>query len=259
MLVQIEMNAADHFSAILNIAKSDPNVLGFWLGGSRGKGHETEHSDYDCTMIVKEEALQDYRRRFQERKHDVDLSVTTLDEFAKYAEWGSSTAWDRYNFAHTKALVDKTGLVQKMIDEKGNMPPAEIVPFIRRSLDHYVNQVYRSLKCRRDGNIAGARLDAAEGCNPLLDAVFALDGRLRPYHKYLAWELKNYPMERLGFAGEELVTSLLEILSTGDTRVQQKLFVRMEGLFRSHGYGDVFDAWGDDLAWIKIYGRDSGC
>lgn len=168
------MTPSDRFNELLIIARADPNILAFLLLGSRGKGLSTEHSDYDCTLIVKDEAVNAYRAQSEElNREGFDLSVTTLTEFAEYAAWGSATAWDRYNFAHTKALVDKLGIVQKMIDEKGAVPASERGPFIRRSLDHYINQVYRSLKCHRDGDMVASRLEAAEGINPLLDAIFA--------------------------------------------------------------------------------------
>ena len=34
--------------------------------------------------------------------------------------------------------------------------------------------------------------------NPFFDAVFALhDGRLRPYYKYLRWELETWPLDAI--------------------------------------------------------------
>jgi hypothetical protein len=57
--------------------------------------------------------------------------------------------------------------------------------FVRGHLDGYINQVYRSLKCYRDGRAAGARLEAADSVRPMLDVMFGLHGRLRPYCKYL--------------------------------------------------------------------------
>ena len=248
------MTPAEQFNFVLETARRDPNILALWLGGSRGKGLITEHSDYDCGIVVKDEVLAVYRQRFaQLRTHDLDLSTTTLDEFSIYAAWGSETSWDRYSFAHVKALVDKLGIVQKMIDEKATIPGAEVGPLVRRSLDHYVNQVYRSMKCHRDGNLVGWKLDAAESINSLLDALFALNGRLRPYHKYLEWELENYPLEKPAISSEELVTDLLAIVATADISVQRVIFNRLEDAFRANGYGDVLDAWGEDLSWIKSY------
>ena len=247
---------AEVFQQILEAAGKDPNILAFWLDGSRGKGLISPHSDYDCTIIVKDEVFEEYRHIYEDvGSPEIELSVFTLNAFKECATWGTAQAWQRYNFAHLKTLVDKTGKVQKLIDEKGTIPPAEIPKFINQSLDHYINQVYRSIKCDRDGQPAGSRLDAAEGTNPLLDAVFALSGRLRPYFKYIEWEFENYPLLKLGMDPKDFLNVLLEILTSGKIKSQQNLFVKMETLFRAEGYGTVFDEWGEKLPWIKEHSR----
>lgn len=246
------------FNRVLEAACSDPNILAFWLDGSRGKGMITPYSDYDCTMIVKDEVLDEYRKKYENPGDSkIDLSVSTFDRFRQHAALGSPEAWNRYNFAHLKALVDKTGEAQKLIDEKGSMPSPEAPDTIRRALDHYINQVYRSVKCTRDGQQIGARLEAAEGINPLLDAIFALNGRVRPYFKYLEWEFKNHPLHKPRINSTEVTETLLEILTSADIKVQQVLLSRIEVLFRAEGYGEVFDSWGKDLFWMKTYSPET--
>jgi hypothetical protein len=238
------------FNQVLEAAYRDPNVLAFWLDGSRGKGVTTSHSDYDCTMIVKDEVLDEYRKKFENLGDPkIELSVYTFDGFRQHAAC--------YNFSHLKALVDKTGEAQQLIDSKGSVLSPEASKIIHRALDHYINQVYRSLKCFRDGQQNGARLEAAEGINPLLDAVFALNGRIRPYFKYLEWELKNYPLPKLGITHAEFTEILLEILTSADIKVQQNLLSRIELLFRAEGYEAVFDGWGKDLFWMKTYSPET--
>jgi hypothetical protein len=220
----------------------------------------TPYSDYDCTMLVADEVLAEYRNKYKELGDPrIDLSVSTFDQFREYAGLGSPQAGHRYNFAHLKALVDKTGEAQKLIDEKGSVPSPEAAGIIRTALDHYINQVYRSIKCTRDGQQAGARLEAAEGINPLLDAIFALNGRVRPYFKYLDWEFKNYPLLKPPpIDGPEFTAALLRVLTSADIRVQQDLLSRIEVLFRAEGYGEVFDGWGTDLSWMKTYSAHAG-
>jgi hypothetical protein len=130
------------FYPLLNEARDDPNILAFWLDGSRGKGLETDCSDYDCTMIVEENVLCQYECRYSSlRLAEIDLSVMTLAQFRKYAAWDSDTAWARYNFAHLSALVDKTGgEIQALIDEKGKIPAEVKAHFITGSLDYFINQ-----------------------------------------------------------------------------------------------------------------------
>lgn len=123
--------AAEVFQQILEAARRDANILAFWLDGSRGKGLITPRSDYDCTMIVKDEVFEEYRHIYEEPGTPViELSVFTIHAFKQYATWGSANAWQRYNFAHLKALVDKTGKVQQLIEEKGTIPPVQVPKFI---------------------------------------------------------------------------------------------------------------------------------
>ena len=207
------------FDQLRALAKDDPNILAFWLGGSRGKGFATVHSDHDCLMIVADAALADYRDRFQQvSQSDLDCVVMTLDQFRAYGEWGGPDAWDRYSFAHAQVELDKTGQVQALMDAKARVPPEARTGFIDASLDHYINQVYRSLKNARDGRPIAARLEAAEQIPPLLAALFALhDGRLRPFHKYLEWELETYPLEQLPWPPDVFLEKLLAIHSAART------------------------------------------
>lgn len=245
------------YQEILRLAEADPNVLGFVLGGSRGKGFATEHSDYDCAMMVKDEALGVYVARMRDLPPLFDVGVYTLQEFAEHAAWGSALAWDRYNWAHIRAQVDKTGgKIQALIDEKGKIPADHVREFIRNELDHYINQVYRSIKCLRDGNAIGYRFEAADSVKPLLDVLFAAhDRRLRPYYKYLQWELKEFPLYKFSWTGDRLLEMMQTILTDGSYQEQQQIFREVERVLRGEGYSEVFDSWGEEL-WIRDYSQE---
>jgi len=215
-------------------------------------GRATEYSDYDCMVILGDEAPNDLRGEIAALAcPGLDLGVMTLGEFERYAGWGSVDAWARYGYAHLKAIIDKTGRVQALIDAKGRVPPAAVSGFIDASLDHLINQLYRALKCWRDGDPAASRLEAAEGVKPLLDAVFALHGgRLRPYYKYLNWELETYPLERLADRGEALVEQLVAVQGPQGAHTLRELVASTHELFRSAGHGAVFEAWGEVMDWM---------
>nr|QQZ49259.1 hypothetical protein JKL49_19455 [Phenylobacterium glaciei] len=147
-------------------------------------------------LVVRDEAFDAWRARHAGRGVGrTDSSVMTLDHLRAHAAWGGPDAWDRYSYAHVRVLVDRTdGFCQQIINEKSCVPPAEVAGFIDRSLDHYINQTYRALKCMGQGLPSAAQLDRQRG-SPLLDAIFALNGgRLRPFYKYLAWELADHPL-----------------------------------------------------------------
>ncbi len=248
----------EQLEQIINTAKTDPNILGFFVDGSQGKGLITQYSDYDASMIVKDEAKQEYKDRYEGLgKPDIEISILTLEELKENAAWGSDSFWNRYNYVHLKAQVDKTGEIQKIINEKGNIPADKRESFINGSLDHFINQVYRSVKCQRDGNMTASQLEAVESIEPLLNALFGLEGRIRPYYKYLEWELSNYPLTKLPWSKDQLMDTLIKIVQTADLKTQQETLKKIEQVFRKEGFNQVFDDWGEKLPWMENYKAES--
>ncbi|MHA1354902.1 MAG: nucleotidyltransferase domain-containing protein [Candidatus Heimdallarchaeota archaeon] len=250
-------NATEKFNEIVAECEKDPNVLGLVLSGSQGKGFTTENSDYDFTLIVKDEIIESYKERFDEldKTDDFDIGVSTLNQFREYASWGSGESWDRYSFTHVKATIDKLdGEIQNLIDEKGIIPKDQIKGFIEGHLDGYINGIYRSLKAHRDGYHIAFRYEASLSVIILLDVLFALhDGRLAPYSKYLEYELKKYPLKKLPWTNDEFLTMFLDILDTANYKTQQKIMIVLEKICRKEGYGHVFDSWEGNEKWCMIY------
>jgi predicted nucleotidyltransferase len=132
------------FDQIKEESEKDSNILGLVLGGSRGKGFYKEYSDYDFLVVVKEDVLKEYKVKFE--KYDkikgIDCGVKSIKEFEEYAEIGTEFDWDRYNFAHVQAVIDKTnGEIQKIIDEKGKIPEKDWKEYTAGYLDGYINSV----------------------------------------------------------------------------------------------------------------------
>lgn len=245
------------FKQITDESKTDPNIIGLILGGSRGKGFYKEHSDYDFFLVVKDEVLQEYKKKYE--KYDevigIDCGVRTIKELEKYAEIGSEFEWDRYNFAFVQAVIDKTkGDLQKIIDEKGKIPEKHWKTYLEGYLDGYINSVYRSMKSLRDNNLVGYRLEAADSVSLFLVCAFAFhDRRIKPYYKYLEFELEKYPLEKFPWSSKELIEMLLKILETGDYKIQQSLLKEMEKLARIEGFGHSFDGWEGDEKWTMSF------
>ena len=252
---------AEIYAALLKRAEEDPALLAFWLGGSRGMGRATEFSDYDIGIIVAEDAYERFCRQlglegpFQaEWRPGVDLMVRTFPMFEAFAAWDSDGWGYRYTFAHLKALVDKTGRAQPMIDAKARVPEVEVAPFIAAKLDYALNQLYRAMKCRRDGDPVASQLEAAEGVTPFIDALFAVHGgRLRPYYKYLTWELTDHPLAQSPLAAGPLVELLLAVLGPDGAGALQRLMVETKPLFCLHGHAATYEGWGEALGWMLRY------
>lgn len=238
------MPADQAFDILLSKLQTDTDVLSAFLSGSRGKGFSTPDSDYDIVVVVQDEAV----RRCQERypfRYDqaIDCMVIGFSEFHAHAALSSPEAWNRYAFAHVKVHFDRTdGKVQALVDEKGHVPNDRREGVLRGSLDAYLNAVYRSLKCVRNRNDLGARLEAANSIPHLLEFLFALEGRHAPFAGYLERELAMYPLMRLPLASPDLL-SLINHALRADVIALQNLLKVVDGLGRQEELDDVFAAW----------------
>jgi predicted nucleotidyltransferase len=224
----------DVFDAFLAEAREDENVIGIVVFGSRGKGAyvDDERSDWDVFVVVHE------HRRDRPFQHGdrVETVEVTLDELR------NQPAWQRYSLAWVEPQLDKTGKVAEALREAVRVDPSGA----GEPLDGYVNMMYRSLKNARSGLGLAALLDAQESIPWYLEFVFTVHGRLRPYNKWLEWELEQHPLpvpvplERLERIGR-----------TGDVDEQHALFRDAEALAREHGLGAVIDGWEPDVAWLR--------
>jgi hypothetical protein len=165
---------------------------------------------------------------------------------------GSGSEWDRYTYTHAKVLKDTPdGLIRDLVTEKGTMTAEQAADLAPQMLDGFLNSVYRSAKDERDGNQIAARLDAAESLGGYLTYIFALHQRIRPFNKYLTWELRNHPLSQPEWSADHLLPLLTEVISpTGTTAVRQ-LLNELEPHARAAGHGAVLDAWGDDLILMR--------
>jgi hypothetical protein len=251
----------DQLQRLLQEAQDDPQIIGLVLTGSRGKGFGSEASDFDVLLVVHPEALQTYRTKFydDESWQGFDWWVTSLPELQPVAAaWGEPLAWEilcneRYSFANVAVLLDKTGQVQRLVDEKGSIPAERRIPIVFTALGAYTNSLYRSLKCLRNSNALGARLEAADAIGHALTVIFALEGRHRPYYGYLARELEARPLETFPLPADELLAMLATILESADARMQQRLLGILDALGRQAGCGEAFDEWGADYVWMQQY------
>jgi hypothetical protein len=233
------------YNQLLEEANKDTNIVGLILGGGRGKGCSTEFSDYDVLVIVNDDKEKEYKEKYESftDTSEVYVKIYSLTGFKNYAVWGSGFEWDRYSFAHVKAQIDKPGEIQKLIDEKGKLPESEIKKVVADNLDSYINSYHRSMKNFRDKNITASVFDAAESVPLLLTAIFALEGRMKPYNKFLEWELQSFPLTKLPWSNDEFIELLKKIISSGDIETQKDVFDEMKKLFYDNGFKDVINGW----------------
>ena len=218
--------------ALLEEARGDDNVVGVVLFGSRGRGaFVTDASDWDVFVVVRE------RRGDRPFVHGARLETVevTVDELRSRPEY------DRYALAWLEPQLDKTGEIAEALRDAVRVEPASA----GEPLDGYVNLYYRSAKNARAGLMLASLLDAQESVGWFLEFVFAVHGRLRPYNKWLEWELEHHPLPWSD------LPRLERIARTGDLADQQALFRDAESLARANGLGAVIDGWEPDVAWLR--------
>jgi hypothetical protein len=212
-----------------------------------------DHSDWDVWIVARDdEALARIEERFPyEHGALVEVASSTLDGLRNHGAIGSRSEWARYQHAHVDVRVDKTvGLLARVLADKELIPSEQRDEVIHDALGGFVNATYRSLRY-------GTRLDATESIPYALRAIFALAGRVRPFNKYLDWELRNHPLP--GWQAETLLPLIAGVLDR-DQASQRELFRLIESDARAHGAGGAIDEWEPDVPWLRGDGdyRPSG-
>ena len=217
---------------LLEQARADENVIGVVLFGSRGRDvYVDESSDWDVYVVVRE-ARGD--RPFKRGDH-VETIELTLEELGE-------AAGDRYHLTWLEPQLDKTGEVAAAMYAAIAVDPATAA----EPLDAYINSYYRSAKNARHDLALASLLDAQESVRWWLEFVFAVHGRLRPYNKWLGWELREHPLPV-----EVDLDRLERIARTGALDDQRALFRATEAIARAHGHDATIDGWEPDLAWLR--------
>jgi hypothetical protein len=228
------------FDELLDLARSREEILGLYVFGSRGRNFMVDElSDWDvCVVLADREARDAFDREFPfAHGARVEIVSATLDELRN-----ASSEHGRYASAHANVVLDKTGgKLTRVVAEQESLPAGSRESVVREALDDYVNQTYRSLRY-------GTRLDAVEAIPHALRTIFALEDRVRPYNKYLEWELRHHSLA--DWTADDLVP-LLDRVLTGQAEAQRELFSRIEPIARREGYGDVVDGWEPDVEWLR--------
>ncbi|MEV6110829.1 hypothetical protein AB0M28_39975 [Streptomyces sp. NPDC051940] len=240
------------YEALLDRIADDPRIAGAVLSGSQARdGMAGEHSDHDVYLIAEDDAAPDLAGEVR-RDAELDIVVMPLSEFRGHALPGCAYEWNRYAFVHARLLKDRPdGLIARLVTRKAALGPEEAANTADEAADGFANSVYRWLKNHRAGLATEARLDAAEALPPLLTYVFAVEGRVRPYNKYLGWELNRAPLDCPAWRHDRLLPLLDEVLATARPELAHGLFADFEAQARAAGQGPVLDAWGDDLLLMR--------
>jgi hypothetical protein len=245
----------EQFDALLSYARQEPDVLGVYVFGSRARQADVrdEHSDYDVAVVLSDRpgAVEAFDARWPyTHGAAIEIARSTLSELRGLGEYGADDEWSRYLYTRVDLILDKTGEIESILRSKDSVPEDVREGLVKEHLNAYINSTYRSLRYRMVGLEAGARLDAAESLPHLLTALFALEGRVRPFNKFLEPELRERPLEDTAFDVDRLLPQLLRVLE-GDADEQAALFRDVERIARARGFGEIIDGWQPDVPWLR--------
>lgn len=233
------------------LSRDDPSILGLVLSGSAARGMETERSDVDVFVVRADEAGHETTR-----SSVIDEIPDSLVELEDVSPYGSASWWGRWAYAYAQVLRDDTGgRITSAVHRLPRVDAAEQRNILidHDRLDGWVNFAYRCLKSDRDGRQLESRLDAVESVPWLLDVVFTLAGRVRPYNKYLPWELREHPLDVPEWSADVFLPELERMLA-GDAGAVRRTFSVVDREVRAWDAdhdttvcGDAIDSWGEEL------------
>lgn len=235
----------EQYQQLVSLAQQDPGVVGFILGGGRGKGIATENSDYDILIIVKNELVDVAQVKYKAYAGPkLDITVMSEQTLSLYGVWGSDTMWARYGFAHVQAVIDKSGGIQTWLNEQEKIPVPALEEAIKQSLDSYLNYVHRSMKNFRDSRRPAAHLAACDSVPQLITFLFAAEGRVRPYNEYIEWELAKHPLANVPLSPGDLLQKTSAILADGNETVQKEMLALARTIAaKTRGGQEVMKSW----------------
>jgi predicted nucleotidyltransferase len=251
------LNAAAQAALDEIVARDDPSILGIVLTGSAARGIPTEHSDVDVFVVLTDDAAEG---RTTSHSAAIDEIPQTLADLEDVPLWGGDEYGYRWGYCYTTLLRDETGgRIREALRRMESHTPAEARRMLLHGdqLDGYVNMAYRALKSERDGRRLESRLDAAESVHWWLDVVFTLEGRVRPYNKYLAWELREHPLSVPEWSADRLLPQVEAVLD-GDAdavraayAVVERACLAWDERHGGHDLHELIEGWGDELALLR--------
>jgi predicted nucleotidyltransferase len=252
----VSASAASEAALAEILGRDDPAIVGVVLTGSAARGMATGRSDVDVFVVLADEAAP----RRARKTRAVDEIPVRLSELEAPEPFGTEGWWYRWAFAWARVLRDDTGgRVAAAVARQATLNTEEQRHILTDGdrLDGWLNFAYRAAKSTRDGRTREARLDAAESVPWLLDVIFTLSGRVRPYNKYLPWELRSHPLAVPEWSADALLPEL-EAMLDGDLDALRAVYPAVDRECRAwddaHGataLGDLIDNWGSELDLLR--------
>ncbi|HVM15994.1 MAG TPA: hypothetical protein VM290_00230 [Gaiellaceae bacterium] len=229
-------------------ARADPDTVGLVLTGSRAAGTADAASDFDVVWVLADDAFDarvasDGQQRKEGGVDRIFQTARRLEELAGQEHWARPT------FIGARVVFDRGGGLAALLERVVTYPPEEAPRVAFDAYDAYLNGFVRSVRAWQKGEELGARLHASESVAWLVKALFALEGRVAPYHDRLSVDALA-PLRGQGWQPDELRAGFLEVARDAAPARQQELERRVEAVMEARGVRAHAD-WGEQLERLK--------
>lgn len=237
-----QQKAKKEYEAFFKKAENDGRIIGLMLSGGRGKGVFSPNSDYDVILISTDEGFEGVKKEYTKTEY-VDSLPHSISDFKEYAKMETKTQYDKYTFTHNSALIDKTGELEKLIDEKGSLSSDDAKKNAREALGGYLNSLHRYFKSVRNKKLFSAHLHAVDTIPRIITFLFAIEDRVRPFNDLLEFELENYPLKKLSISSFDFISKIQSIAKNADIDTQKELLEIIRKLAIENGHADRIKDW----------------
>lgn len=237
-----QIKAKEAYETFLEKAKNDERIIGIILAGSRGKGVSSVNSDYDVILVTTDNDFENVKLDYPKTEY-IDSLPHPISEFRERAKIGTRTQYDKYTFTHNTAIIDKTGEIQDLINDKGTLTSDEAEKITSDALGGYFNSLHRSFKCLRNNNLFAAHLHAIDTIPRLITFIFAIEGRVRPFNDLLEWELENHPLLKIPLTPKEFLNKINIVIKTADFDTQKELLQLVRKMALQNGQSAEVADW----------------
>jgi predicted nucleotidyltransferase len=172
----------------VNEYRVDEQVLGIVQVGSTVKGYDDKHSDVDLELVVTEDKYAELAKNSRKIIHTekYDLIFTTVTKLRQIKD--SDKDEDHWNYQKSIVLLDKTSILQKVLNEITAYDEASRVDRLKRYYSAYWGNTLSSWSCLEHGNQWAARIYTALAVQELIRLLFNFNHLWPPK---LQWAFKE--------------------------------------------------------------------
>ena len=216
------------FNVLIRTAKTDKEVVGVFLGGSRTKKPFKQGADYDIGIVAKGSAAGSSMEKYRAiKKRYLRDGLPMLDififDYSDFAEKPKTIDPSSYYYEHVKVLVGNRNFAN-LIRAKGMIAEGLAGGYAADNLNGYIYHMYSMVKCIRDNRVLASKLESSAAIICLLNFVFGLERRFTPFYSYLEWELLNHPPKNLPLDKQLFLKSLNDAVSVRDANAHKRLY-----------------------------------